>query len=122
METGNTGFEVAEDIPGINAELCLKRLKGNTELFGSLLKEFSDEYGDVGDKIRESLKNGNTEHSIQMSHVIKSIAGDLSAENLHTASLELEIGIRENSDNTPYLLDNFENALAQVLESIRNLE
>ncbi len=57
-----------------------------------------------------------------MSHVIKSIAGDLSAENLHTASLELEIGIRENSDNTPYLLDNFENALAQVLESIRNLE
>ncbi len=125
LETGNPISEITHsdfNLPGINAESCLKRLKGNTELFRSLLKEFSDEHSNAADEIRESLKSGNTEHSIQMGHIIKSIAGDLSAENLYAASLELEIGIRENADDVGHLLDNFESTLLQVLESIRKLE
>jgi CheY-like chemotaxis protein len=106
--------------PGIDVDSALKRVNGNHELFRNLIKEFLKTYHDASDKIREALQKGDLEFAARMSHTIKGIAGNFSADLLYSASFELEKGIKAKAD-TELLLKNFEDALNQLLGSMEHL-
>ena len=55
-------------------------------------------------------------------HTLKGVAGNISANDLHAAALELEMAIKEEAlDRRNMLLGNVEKALSQILESVRTL-
>ncbi|MCP4105815.1 MAG: response regulator [Desulfobacteraceae bacterium] len=116
-------FQIPNALPGIDIEAALKRLEGNRNLFVKLLREFNRDYKDaagtlLSDSGRGALKRGDTENALVLIHTLKGIAGMFSANDLYTASLELEEEIRHGKTyDIDRLLNNFEKALNQVLES-----
>ncbi len=118
-----SNFQIPNTLPGIDIEAALKRLEGNRKLFAKLLREFYRDYKDaavtiLSDSGRASLKGGDTENSLVLIHTLKGIAGIFSANDLYITSFELEEEIRQGKTyDIDRLLDNFEKALTQVLES-----
>ncbi len=129
LETGNLESKTGNrhpatgipGIPGIDTESALKRLRGNKKLLWELLTDFSRDYKNTADEIRNALKCGDTELAIRLSHTVKGISGNISAKELYKASLNLEKELRENNTgNIDSLLDNFEDILIQLLKSIED--
>jgi len=125
--TKNSDSSLPFSLPGIDIDSALKRINGNKELFKNLLKEFLKSYQDASDKIHDALQKGDTEFAARMSHTIKGIAGNFSANELYTAAFQLEKGIKEKRENLNLsdmepLLKNFEKTLNQLLESIKHIE
>lgn len=130
LKTENSEYSVSDfqfpvsssEFPGIDIKSALKRLGGNKKLLRNILAEFSRDYDKISDEIRNALREGDTELAVRLSHTMKGVAGNFSAQELYKASVELEKGIRKNNTgDMDSLLDNFENALIQVLESAENL-
>ncbi len=120
--------ESESDIPfpdhlqGIDIDDVLKRLGGNKQLFKKLLYEFYEDYHNIAIEINDSLKKGDTDTAMQLSHTIKGVAGNFSAKELYEASLNLEKGIKQGeADHFNHLLYHFENSLNIVLESILSM-
>ena len=113
-------------VPGINISSGLQRLRGNQTLFLSLLDEFLRDFSSVAHQIRDTLKGhrqNDLSSAANLAHTVKGLAGNVSAETLFEAAAALEKGIKDNQrDNWPVLLDQFENALNVVLDSVRTLE
>lgn len=121
------GKEVEEDLPlilpGINIEEGLRRLGGNKKLFKKLLKTFSTEFTGAVKEIRNALNDQDMEVAHRVVHTLKGVAGSISAKDLQTAAQELEMAVKEGTlERCDILLGNLENALSQILESIRAME
>ena len=109
-------------LPGFNLQLALQRLGGNADFFATLLKEFARGHADSAKKIRQALSEKDIAGAQRLAHSIKGIAGNLSAETLHKAAGNLEAEAKENnSEALAPLLDIFETALNEALESINSI-
>jgi HPt (histidine-containing phosphotransfer) domain-containing protein len=119
--------QLPESLPGFDLSAGLKRLQGNKRLYRKLLIDFGAKYKGVAGEIRESLdaKDMNQAHSLV--HNLKGLAGNLSAENLLTASVELEKLVKgESKEGTSdeelnQKFAELEEALYQALESVSTL-
>ncbi len=112
-----TWYEV---LPGFEIDSALRRLGGNRKLFKKLLKEFYRDYQNAALLLRAALDKKDLETAINLNHTLKGLAGNLSANQLHKATYELDIALRQACWDD-ILMDNFEKALLQVLKSIQNL-
>jgi len=112
-----------DSLPGIDISSALRRLGGNRKLFFRLLKVFSCDYIDATAEINAALHCSDGEKAMRLAHTIKGVSGNFSAENLRVAASELEKGIRQQiPDEIEHLLEIFDQALKQVLKSIKFLE
>jgi len=116
-------FKFPYSLPGIHIESALERLGGNKKLFRNLLLEFRKNYADTADKIRDALSRKDTETIRKLAHTLKGVAGNFSAKSLQAAVLEIEMAAhRKSHEDIGSLMNYFENALNQVLESAQSLE
>jgi len=115
--------KLPDRLPGIDLQLCLKRLGGNKKLFRNLSKEFVKNYADILDKIRDLLKKNEMDMARRLVHKLKGVAGNFSAEDLYGVTLKLEKAINQgNTEDFDRLLVNLEEALSCVLKSIKCME
>lgn len=117
---------VQKDIPatiaGINIEEALERFGGNKELYREILNEFSKGNDNTIHEIRDAVAKKDMILARRLVHTIKGTAGSISANAVRTAAIELEIAIKQEApDRVNSLIDNLENALSQVLESVRTV-
>ncbi|MBF0369725.1 MAG: response regulator [Magnetococcales bacterium] len=119
-------LSVPETLAGIDTKAALTRLNQNQGLFRSILKEFHHDFADSATMIRKALggrRKGDMELAERLSHSVKGMAGNLSAEQLFRAARDLEEGIRKQHRETwPELLDRYEEALGVVITSIEQLQ
>ncbi|MBF0195059.1 MAG: CHASE domain-containing protein [Magnetococcales bacterium] len=118
--------ELPESLPGIDIQSALERLNGNTNLLHSLLLEFADTFIDSGKEIRLKLNSKNKKDiktAKNLTHAVKGMAGNLSAQSLFEAAKELEKRIFDDSNSKwPNLLDRFDKEMQQVLNSIATIK
>jgi HPt (histidine-containing phosphotransfer) domain-containing protein len=120
--------ELPESLSGFDLAAGLERLQGNKRLYRKLLLDFGAKYKGVAGEIRESLDAKDLKQAHSLVHNLKGLAGNLSAENLLTASVELEKLVKGESQKTPSDKDlilkfaELEDALNQALESVHTLE
>ena len=120
--------QLPESLPGFDLSAGLKRLQGNKRLYRKLLMDFGAKYKGVAGEIRESLDAKDLKQAHSLVHNLKGLAGNLSAENLLTASVELETLVKGESQKAASdkaLSQKFaelENALNHTLESVHTLE
>ncbi|MBF0396746.1 MAG: response regulator [Desulfobacterales bacterium] len=111
---------LAKNLPGIDIEQGLKRMLGNRKLFKDLLIDFANEYKNLYDELKEAKINGDINKIYRTSHNLKGVAGNLSANLLSSAAYKLELGAKNNNLNElDGLIDEFNQALNQVFESIK---
>ena len=123
--SGATDVEtrLPENLPGIDIESALKRLNRNKKLYRELLLDFSGTYATTAEEIRKTVAMGDLDTAQKLSHMLKGVAGNISAYALHDAVRELETGLKQQAETEfAKLLLKLDQELALVLESIGSLE
>jgi PAS domain S-box-containing protein len=110
-------------LPGISVRSGLKKVDGNQKLYRKLLAKFRRNYNSVADDIRNALEKNNQETATRLVHTVKGLAGNLGANDLHRAAVDLETALRKDPpDSSVEHLNLFSETLDLVLNSIAALE
>jgi len=123
MATIKVFFKSNEDIvlpkPVIlNREEALARIGNNGELYHEIIFKFYEIFEDSSDKFRELIKNDQFEDAANFAHYIRGAAGNISAIALFEITQRLEEAIKGDNTSIPFLLDEYQDALAELLETI----
>jgi len=114
----NKDLECLKKIQGINIIEALSRLNQNQVLFARLFKEFCQNYKNYFLEINSAIKSNDLYLAKRLTHTIKGIAGNFSAQNLHSAACDLEIAIENRHDkDIAKFLKQFDKALKQLTSS-----
>ena len=123
------GKQLPETIPGIDVSSAMERLNGNQRMFRSLLFEFQRNYGKAATRIRTALagrRQDDKQAAAQLIHTVKGLAGNISAQKLFDAASILDQNLAESlkewPEEWPKILDDFENALDQVVQGILKIK
>lgn len=110
-------------LPGINIQNALNALKIDSDVFKRILVGFLQNNKDAISNIRDAFVIRDWESLTHMSHSLKGSAGNIGAEELHEAALNLETASKKGEKYPPdsELVDKMETALNQVLESLQSL-
>jgi HPt (histidine-containing phosphotransfer) domain-containing protein len=96
---------------------------GNSKFYRKLLSKFRRNHADDADDIKKALEMNDTETAIRLAHTVKGVSGNIGAQNLHLAAVDLEAALGQNqTENITGLLNAFSEALDLVLNSIADLE
>ena len=107
-----------DSLPGIDIQEALERLDVSKEFFAKLLRKFHEKNQRIADDIHDALAQADTTRLGEIAHLLKGMAGNLSANELSTAAEALESAVRnEEKDRIPELAAGLEEALSPVLES-----
>ena len=110
-------------LPGISVRSGLKKVDGNQKLYRKLLAKFRRNYNSVADDIRNALEKNDQETATRLVHTVKGLAGNLGANDLQRAAVDLEAALRKDPpDSSGEQLDLFSETLDLVLNSIAALE
>ncbi len=109
-------------LPGFDIEFGLRRVGGNTNLYGKLVHDFCVKYADVVQALQTALAAGDREQIALTAHAVKGVAGNLGALALHRTAGELEHWSRQSgADDNPAYLAAFEKEFCKVIEAGRNI-
>jgi len=127
-ETETTSSPEADDLPlaglpGLAIKLGLSRMGGNRKLYRQLLTKFRGSQAQAASDIRRELEAGDGKAAARIAHTLRSVAGNIGAEDLSRVAGELERAIKaEATDSLSALLPDFEAKMAQAVSSIAELE
>ena len=111
------------ELLGIDVQTALSRLGGNQKLYFKLLVKFSKNHEQASKEIRAALDKDDLKTAGRLAHTIKGAAGNVGAQAVYLAADALEDEFRDNkTENAEPLLEQFEQALKQILASIALLE
>jgi len=113
-------------IEGIDTVTGLSRVRGNLDLYVSLLDSFRKKNGEVTATLDQAIDGGELDQVLQLAHGLKGVAANLGAADLASAASDLERAAREGvgSDAASDLalvraaFDSFKPALALVLTEL----
>ncbi len=114
----------------IDTETGLQRVGGNHQLYARLLREFWGAYGDAADQIQELLRRGDRDRARELIQRLKSVAGNISAGDVHAAAEALEHefrrpddqgGIFPNSSITEVLISGLREAVDRAVSEVRGM-
>ncbi|MBF0370415.1 MAG: response regulator [Magnetococcales bacterium] len=108
----------AGDLPGINIQSGLHRLRGNHKLYKKLILDFVKKNALVVQELRETLKIREVEQAARRVHALKGTAGNISAEALSRTALDLEKAIKgQRTAEWEPLLGRLEREMAELGQS-----
>jgi two-component system, sensor histidine kinase len=105
----------------VNIKRGLKLVNGNQKLYRSLLLSFLHNKKNILNDLNQAFVNHQIEDCKQISHSIKGLSGNLSAENLYEKALYLDNEFNNNNYNTQALAD-FEKTFTELMNSLKELE
>ncbi|MBF0481588.1 MAG: response regulator [Desulfovibrionaceae bacterium] len=112
-----------EGLPGISVKNGLSRLGGNRALYKKLLLQFADGGAQTAKQIQDALDAGDDQTAARLAHTIKSVAGNIGAEELSKAAGELEQAVKaRDARATQAGLATFASLLNQAVGSIQGIE
>jgi two-component system sensor histidine kinase/response regulator len=114
--------ELPNSLPGINIKTALKRMSGNKQLLVKLLLVFANDYAGAAENIRKALTDENIDLARRLTHSLKGISGNLSADEVFAASQDLEEAIKKGGKGHADLcLVKLEKALKKVINAVNKL-
>ncbi|MCJ7616615.1 MAG: response regulator, partial [Desulfobacterales bacterium] len=113
------------ELPGIKISKALKALNIDGNIFKTILINFLESNKDTMSKIRSAFGNEDWESLMHLSHSLKGSAGNIGADELYRAGMNLEMAStsREGSVKPPALslVDALDASLNKVLTSLETL-
>jgi PAS domain S-box-containing protein len=112
-----------DSLPGINIGDTLANLNIDKTTFRRILEGFYRHNRETVANIKAALDNENWDELRQLAHSVKGSAANIGADSLHIAAKELEAVCADESLRPPSeeVIQNFENAMNEVLESLDSL-
>jgi PAS domain S-box-containing protein len=120
--TEQISSELPDALPGINLEIGLRSLRGNTNLFRKLLMEFATDHSDDIQKIVDALDAEGYEVAQRLAHTVKGVAGTIGAQKLSDVAKEVEAAAKEKStEKIMAEIDKFKICLDEVMNGLKTL-
>jgi len=116
-----------ESLPGFDLQTGLARLMGNKRLYRKLLLDFGANYGGAAGEIRGAVATGDFEQAHSLVHNLKGLAGNLEANDLQRAAVEIETLVRGQTAKTTsdkelnQKFSELDNALGLAIDSVQTL-
>ena len=112
------------DLPGININNALAELKIDPVTFKRILVRFLKNNHGIVKKIKDAFKENDLDRLLLLAHNIKGSSGNIGAMELFEAAKRLENACmnKKSEKVISELIDKFEAALNQVLESLKILD
>lgn len=107
---------------GVDAEAGIRRLAGNSQLYLNILAEFSDDYANAADVVKQAIKNDETEQLAKFLHRLKGEAGNVEATELYRITRKLETALSGDSSKLDQLVPLFENAISRLHGSVKQMK
>jgi len=116
----------ATRVPGIDLGKAIKAHNGNVRLLVKLMGDFGRYYSDAAAKMRSHIAERKLEEAERLAHNLRGVAGSFGAARLQEAAKTLELALvaaqqAEDSPSLVGLVQSFEVALTEVLESAEKL-
>ena len=113
-------------IDGIDTMTGLSRVRGNLDLYVSLLDSFRTKNGEVTNILDQAIDRGELDLVRQLAHGVKGVAANLGADDLASTAAELERAAREAVGSDPganlvrvrVAFDSFKPCMASVLAEL----
>ncbi|MBF0225823.1 MAG: response regulator [Desulfobacterales bacterium] len=119
MKDVNIVNDLSEKITGIDIDSGLVRVGGNKKLYKDLLKSFLTNYSTKSEQIRVELDIANFDKAIILAHTLKGVAGNIGAQSVFLAAMELELAIKQNNKTAiDIYIDKLSEALLEVINSL----
>ncbi len=106
------------EIPGIEAELALKRLLDNEDLFKRMLHRFHEHYHDSPAQLAALIAADDRQQARTLAHGIKGIAASLNMAPLRSACDTLEKRLDSPDADITEALDDFSGRVGEVVQGI----
>ncbi|PLX66702.1 MAG: hypothetical protein C0602_11600 [Denitrovibrio sp.] len=111
-----------DELPGVSVKQAMVRLGGNTNLYLKLVKKFLSESSDNAEKIKALLEDKKVSEAKVEAHTMKSVAGNLGAEDLSDIAKQLDINLKSGGDdNTQEILDKYTEQMHTAVDSFRKV-
>lgn len=121
---GGKDDDFSDQLIGIDTAKVLNRIRGNHQLFRSLLRDFLRDNVHTARKLRAVLAESGGQSvadALCLLHTIRGTAGNISAMRIYEATVKIEGELRGNGKVCPESQDEFELALGEVLKAIETL-
>lgn len=111
-------------IPGLNASLGLKLLRGKLDKYLQILGMFAQSHGEDVATIRRHLQAKEQEVPLRMAHTLKGVAATLGAEELSKRALALELALKASEPEAAIVqhLSHLESGLIPLVQGIYRLQ
>jgi polar amino acid transport system substrate-binding protein len=110
------------ELAGINTETGLVRVGGNTILYLKILRRFQASQADVVERIQAALKVSDRATAEREVHTLKGVSGNIGAQALHLATIELETAIQQQENDCDAAFTVLSSNLQTVLASLASIE
>lgn len=104
---------------GINTAVGLEFMSNKPSLYERVLKDFHARFKHAPSHLRDALARGDYVQARRQVHALKSLAGSIGAVELHATAVDLESALAESNPPTSGVLEALEEALAEVLNGLR---
>ena len=110
---------LTSELPGINTEVGVARVGGNTRFYHRLLNSFVQNNAATIQTIETSFGAGDLDAAVRLAHTLKGVAGNIGAETLQASAADLEIALNDAPGHLPAeLMRQVEEDLDQVVQGI----
>ena len=107
------------ELPGINVEDGLNRMRGNSTAYKRILINFLNKQSNSAEKIDSHIKKYEWDEATHIAHSLKGSGGNIGAEQLHIDAAALEQACRaEDSAEANSLLPKLTSTLTEIIEGL----
>jgi PAS domain S-box-containing protein len=92
---GSDASAPALEIPGLDVQQGLRRVRGQQALYRSMLRKFADGQRDMPGETTRALQAGDRARAERAAHTLKGVAGNIGASALQDAAGRLEAMVRD---------------------------
>jgi two-component system sensor histidine kinase/response regulator len=89
------GFDLPEDIAGLDTTLGLANMAGKAGLYMAILRRYVDGQRDIGQQIRHALGRGNRAAAHKLAHTLKGVSANIGATRVRQQAGALDQAIRD---------------------------
>ncbi|MEW9699785.1 response regulator [Paenibacillus sp. SI8] len=86
------------NLPGLQADEALKRLKNNSTLYVEILHKFVETHAAATNGIRDALQRGDRAKAILLTHTLKGVAANIGASKLAETAGNLQEAIQSDQE------------------------
>ncbi|MBF0187977.1 MAG: response regulator, partial [Magnetococcales bacterium] len=122
-EASDTGSEpeIPSTMQSIDVTSGIARMAGNQQAFIKIARKFAAKQRETISQIRGDLDNRDMESAVRHAHTLKGVAGNISANRLHTVASTLEKALIDHGNSVEAtLLEETERELQTVITEIED--
>jgi two-component system sensor histidine kinase/response regulator len=112
--------DIPRGIPGLDAELGLKRMLNRKPLYLAMLQRYTSGQRAAMRELRAAIGSGDLQTAERLAHTAKAVSGNVGATVVQDIAARIEMALRERGPGVPELVDALEAEMIPLIDAIED--